>query len=129
MHARGSMGFGATRFDSILRRVMCAACFMASSTAFALPVSSSNAQLPGTFVVYLRRARRERVFGIGDRRPVAILHRDQLGGILRRSGAVRDDDRHRFADEVHLAVSEHRPVGRDRLHAVLAREGERVAAP
>ena len=44
----GSMGLGATRFDSTLRRVTCAAFLKASSTACALPASCSNAQLPGT---------------------------------------------------------------------------------
>ncbi len=57
-----------------------------------------------------RRARRERVLRLDHRRQVAVVDRDQLGGILRGGFALRHHQRDRLADEPHAPVRERGPV-------------------
>jgi hypothetical protein len=87
-------------------------------------------RFPGEIPRYLVRqlwgAVFECTFGVGDAFQVAVLDLDQLGRILCRRSAVRDDECDRFPDETHALVREHRALGRTCFHAVLADESHRV---
>ena len=77
-------------------------------------------------VVQLRGSSRKRVFWMNDRRQIAIFDFDEVGGVLCRRRALCDDECDALTDEVNLAVSEHRPIGRARFHAIPAGESQRV---
>jgi len=70
--------------------------------------------------VQLRRARRHGCVETRDGRQVAVLDLDQFPRVFRDRRGVRDDHRHRLADEAHAALCEHGVVRLAYLLAVLA---------
>ena len=69
----------------------------------------------------LRRARLERVAGVGHRLERLILDIDEFAGILRGKGALGDHHRHRLADMHDAVAGERRTVRQDELGAAAAR--------
>ena len=67
-------------------------------------------QIAGHGVIELRRAGRQRLFGVDDRLQLAIFNFHQLGSIGRRRCGIRYHQRHRFTDETHFAVRQHRAI-------------------
>jgi hypothetical protein len=56
----------------------------------------------------LRRARRHRLLGGGDRRQPLVFDLDRLGGVARRRERFGDHERHRLADMPHVTDGQHR---------------------
>jgi hypothetical protein len=75
----------------------------------------------------LRRAGDERGAGVGYPRQRLVVDGDELGGVLRRGGALADDHRHRLTDMHDPRRGECRPVRRDQRLAAAA--GERWVPP
>jgi len=77
----------------------------------------------------LRRAGRQRFLRVNRRGKIAIPDLDQFRRVLRRGKRFRRHQRDRFADKAHLAVRQHRPLRRARLHPVLSRGRQLVHLP
>ena len=86
-------------------------------------------QIAGHVVVQQRRAGSQRLVRAHYARQVAVFDFDESGRVLCGRRAVGDDQRDRFADEPHFAVSEHRALRRPRLHAVAPRYRQRMRRP
>ena len=76
--------------------------------------------------IELQRAGRQRIFGVRNRLQRLVFDFNQFGGIGCGSGAIRHHQRYGLADKTNLAMCQHRPVQRARLHAVPARSGQHV---
>ena len=65
----------------------------------------------GNVVEQLRRARGDRILGLGDRRQLIIFDLDGFSGIARGVESLGHDQRHRLTDMSNLAESKHGPRG------------------
>ena len=104
MHPRSSIGLGATRVTSSFSRVTWAALLESLFDRLLVARFVVEGEIAGRFLVQLRRAGCQRLFGRNHSRQVPVLDFDQLGRVLRRRGAVGDDHRHRVADVAHLVA-------------------------
>ena len=65
----------------------------------------------GNVVEQLRRARGDRILGLGDRRQLIVFDLDGFSGIACGAETLGDDQRHRLTDMSNLAERKHGPRG------------------